>query len=142
MKLLIVMAGRSITMEFGEKIAKLRKEKKLTQKQLAEIVGVTYRSIQNYETNNAVPRKKELYKKLAETLEVDINYLLSDEDEFVLETKEKYGNKGASEAVKLVSQVSGLFAGGDVDEDTKDEVMKAIQWAYWDAKERNKKNNR
>ena len=57
----------------------------------------------------------------------------------VAEAKEQYGSRGANDAIKLINQVSALFAGGDLDEDTKDEVMKALQNAYWQAKEINKK---
>lgn len=32
-----------------------------------------------------------------------------------------------------------LFAGGELDQDDMDEMMKAIQDAYWIAKEKNKK---
>ena len=36
-------------MLFGEKVKLLRKEKGLTQTELAEAVGVTLRTVQNYE---------------------------------------------------------------------------------------------
>ena len=40
---------------------------------------------------------------------------------------------------ELVSEISGLFAGGELDEEEKDAVMAALTRAYWDAKEDNKK---
>lgn len=43
-------------MELKERIAKLRRIKNLTQAELAEKVGVTTRSIQNYELGTRVPK--------------------------------------------------------------------------------------
>ena len=39
---------------------------------------------------------------------------------------------------ELVAGVSALFAGGELSENDKDAVMRALQDAYWMAKERNK----
>lgn len=38
-----------------------------------------------------------------------------------------------------MQEVTGLFAGGELDPDDMDEMMKAIQDAYWIAKEKNRK---
>ena len=38
-----------------------------------------------------------------------------------------------------MSEVTGLFAGGDLAEEDMDVMMKAISDAYWIAKEKNKK---
>ena len=126
-------------MKFAEKLRKLRKERKMSQADLGKAIGVSGRTIQNYEIAEAYPKKREIYAKLAEFFEVDLNYLLTEDEEFVAEAREEYGSRGAKDAIKLINQVSALFAGGDVDEDTKDEVMKALQNAYWQAKEINKK---
>ncbi|MBR4085563.1 MAG: helix-turn-helix transcriptional regulator, partial [Lachnospiraceae bacterium] len=37
-------------MKFGDKIKNLRVEKKLSQQALGELIGVSYRTIQNYES--------------------------------------------------------------------------------------------
>lgn len=39
----------------------------------------------------------------------------------------------------LVSEVIGLFAGGEIDEDEKDGIMAALNEAYWVAKRKNRK---
>ncbi len=126
-------------MKFGEKIKELRQNKKMTQADLAKAIGLSARAVQNYEIASAYPKKREIYAKLAEALDCDVNYLLTEEEEFIAEAQEQYGYKGAKDAKELVSQVSGLFAGGEVTEETKDEVMQAIQQAYWAAKKENKK---
>ena len=66
------------------------------------------------------------------------NFLLSEDEEFVLQAQQSYGYKGAKNAEELVADVSALFAGGELSENDKDAVMRALQDAYWMAKERNK----
>lgn len=126
-------------MKFGEKIKALRKEKGISQAELAKTVGLSARAIQDYEIKNAHPKKREIYGKLAEALGVSRNYLLTEDEEFISQAREKYGYQGAKDASELVSQISGLFAGGQVTEEMKDEVMQAIQDAYWAAKNENRK---
>ena len=62
-------------MGLGENIKKYRKEKHFTQKELAEKLDVTVRTVQNYESGNREPNYKTL-KKIAEFLEVPIEYLI------------------------------------------------------------------
>lgn len=126
-------------MKFCDKLKNARKAKKLKQDELGKLVGVSSRTIQNYETANMYPKSREVYYKLAEVLEVDVNYLLSEDEEFITEAQSKYGYKGRRDAAQLVEQISGLFAGGSIPEEDKDAIMKAIQDAYWEAKEENKK---
>ena len=67
-------------MTFGEKVKQERNRLNLTQDELAGRMGVTRRVITSYETDKSRPRGTEGYKKLAEALEVNINYLLSEDD--------------------------------------------------------------
>lgn len=66
-----------------------------------------------------------------------MNFLLSEDEEFVLQAQQSYGYKGAKDAEELVAGVSALFADGELSENDKDAVMRALQEAYWIAKERN-----
>ena len=62
---------------FSEKLRQSRKRVRLSQSQLAERVGVTQRSMTNYECGRAVPRRKTL-RKMAEELHVTVEYLTND----------------------------------------------------------------
>lgn len=126
-------------MTFGEKVKKARKELGLTQTQLGEKIGVSRRTITSYEADAFPPRTRELYCKLAEVLGVNVNYLLTQEDEFVMDAGEKYGYRGKKDAETLVNELTGLFAGGELAEEDMDELMLAIQKAYVIAKENNRK---
>ena len=126
-------------MTFGEKIKAERKKLGLTQIELGERIGVTNRVITSYENGKSFPRTREAYKKIADALGVNVNYLLSDDDAFVMEAKKQFGYRGKKGAEKLLAEVTGLFAGGEMAEEDMDELMLGIQEAYVEAKKRNKK---
>ena len=128
-------------MTFGEKIKAERKKLGLTQIELGERIGVTNRVITSYENGKSFPRTREAYKKIADALGVNVNYLLSDDDAFVMEAEEQFGYRGKKGAEKLLAEVTGLFAGGEMAEEDMDELMLGIQEAYVEAKKRNKKYN-
>ena len=125
-------------MELNERLAKLRRLKGLTQSELADKVGVTTRSIQNYELGTRTP-KMDTIAKIAEALEIDEKAILSDEDYFVIEAHEKYGSRGKKDAEELVKNATALFSGGQLSENDKARVLEAIQEAYFEAKIINKK---
>ena len=90
-----------------------------------------------YEKGTSLPRTREAYKKIADFFGVDVNYLLTEDEGFVVQAAEKYGARGKKQAQDLVDGISGLFAGGTLSEQDKDAVMKALQDIYWDSKARN-----
>lgn len=126
-------------MRFSDKLRYLRKKKNVTQGDVAAAVGVSRRMILEYEKNGRYPRQREIYVKLAEFFDVELNYLLTEDEEFTADAEEKYGRRGARQAAALIEQVKGLFAGGEMADEDKDVMMKAIQEAYWESKEINKK---
>ena len=132
-------AGRGVIdkMTFGEKFKIQREKLGLTQQQVADALGLNRRMITRYENGISFPRTKEAYRKIAEFFEVDINYLLTEEEEFVVQASEQYGSRGMQEAQELIHSMSGLFAGGSLSEQDKDAVMKALQDIYWESKARN-----
>ena len=67
------------TEKIGNYISKKRKEKKLTQAQLAEKLGVTNRAISNWENGKNMPDLS-LFKPLCDELDISINELMSGEE--------------------------------------------------------------
>lgn len=122
-------------MKFGEKVKNLRKDQRLTQTDLAKQLGVSLRTIISYETGKSYPKKREIYAILADYFHIDVNYLLTEDEEFIAQTKIKYDIQCPIKAHKLVAEISGLFASGELSEAEKDAVMQALQHAYWDSKE-------
>lgn len=129
-------------MNFAEKLKELRTKSGLSQEEVAKAAGVSARAYRSYETQGIYPRNREVYRKLADTFGCDLNYLLTENEAFVADAAEQYGLRGQKQAKELVSQVSGLFAGGSLADEDLDMMMKSIQDAYWIAKEKNKKYGR
>lgn len=65
-------------MGIGKRIKEARKQKGLTQTELANLIGVTPSAITNYENETSHPKEPVLYK-LFEALECDANFLFQDE---------------------------------------------------------------
>lgn len=63
-------------MAFGDKLKSLRESKKMTQRELAEKLGVTSRLISYYEKGSTFPNDPELLHKLALLFNVTLDYLL------------------------------------------------------------------
>ena len=127
-------------MTFGEKVRTARMKLSMTMDQLADAAGISKRALVNYETKGVLPKTKDTYYRLAEVLEMDAEVLLDDNAEFVMKAALIHGSRGARQASKIVSEIKGLYAGGDLSEEDLDAMMKSIQEAYWIAKEKNKRH--
>lgn len=66
-------------MTLGQKITKIRKEKKLSQIDVAKFVGVSRDAISKYERDDIIP-SVENAKKIAQVLNVSLDYLVSEDD--------------------------------------------------------------
>ncbi len=126
-------------MKFGEKLRKARKEKKLTQEELAELAGVTKRTIINYEGGESYPKDRKIYYKLAELLGTEKGYFINEDEEFLLTANEKYGYRGRAQAQALLEQASAMFAGGELNDDDKLAFVHEIQELYLESKEYSKR---
>ena len=65
-------------MKMGERIAKLRKEKGMSQEKLAEALGLSRQAVAKWETDQSFPSSGNLFK-LAEVLGTDVDALLKGE---------------------------------------------------------------
>ena len=61
--------------DFGLRLKKLRKKRKLTQRQLADKLGLTRSTVCSYENNTITP-PTEIVKRLAVIFDVSADYLL------------------------------------------------------------------
>lgn len=69
-----------LDMDFPERLAQLRKARTLTQRQLAELVGVHFTQLQRYESGASQPTL-DVLRRLAVALGVSADVLLFDKDE-------------------------------------------------------------
>lgn len=134
-------------MELGEKIKTARENRHMTQKQLAEAIGSSQRTIQYYESGQRHPQNATVILQLAEALQVKSDYFLSDnelermqaQDTFLEEAKKQFGSRGKAQARQILDQASALFAGGDLDESDQEAFFEAMTEIYFDAKRKAKK---
>ena len=127
-------------MKFGEKIRALRQERHISQEEAAKAAGISRRAYGSYEQEGIYPRNREIYTRLAGLFGCDVNYLLTEDEDFVVRAGEKYGLTGRRQAQALVQEATALFSGGELADEDKDEMLRAIQDAYWIAKEKNRRN--
>lgn len=126
-------------MTFSDKIKRAREMAQLTQRELAQQIGVSQRAVAAYETDGAVARRTTMMK-LAKALKVSFKYL-SDEnctdpleeiekDSYVREAEDRYGSIGARDVDRLLSANTALFAGGELSQEQKDAFFQAVMTAY------------
>ena len=84
--------------KIGKFIAKLRKEKNMTQQELARKIGVTDRAISKWENGRGLPDYS-LLQDLCDTLSISINELFSGEKL----SKEDYKTKAEENMSKLIN---------------------------------------
>ena len=77
-------------MSFGENLKNVRKQRNITQEELAEILGVSRQAISKWESDNGYPETEKLIA-ISKTLNISIDYLLNDIS--VMEEKEKAEEK-------------------------------------------------
>ena len=140
-------------MSFGEKIKELRKRNNLSQAELAERIGVTQKTICNYENGTRFPKGQKIINGFADIFDVSIDYLLDntdiDEDEnnidieykeeFISSAKENFGYKGKKEAENLLEKTAAIFSGGSLSDEDKDAFFQSITELYFDAKSKSRK---
>lgn len=124
---------------FPDKLKEARKAAGMNQTELATAVGVTQRSLTNYECGRAVPRPG-VIRKMAQVLGVTVEYLTNDEtddtdvgrlrEERIENAREKFGSQGAHEVEELMRRNLAFLAGGSVDQEGKDAFFDALMTAY------------
>ena len=140
-------------MNFGKKIKELRKKNNLSQAELADKIGVTQKTICNYENGTRFPKGQKIINGFADIFDVSIDYLLNDTDidedennidieykeEFISSAKENFGYKGKKEAENLLEKTAAIFSGGSLSDEDKDAFFQSITELYFDAKSKSRK---
>ena len=129
-------------MAFAENLKEKRAQSGLTQAELAMKAGVTARTIQNYELGTRKPGNMVIVQRIADALGTTTEQLLSSGETLVVAAHERGGARAARDINELVGEVTGMFAGGKLSDDALDGAMRALNEAYWIAKDKNKKYGR
>lgn len=134
---------------FAKRLRMLREEKRMTQKDISNIVGTTDNAIGNYERGTRMP-DAEMLNRLSNIFDVSIDYLLGKTD-----IRNQYNNQDHSKKESppkpkpledYIKEAETLMLFGDVvDENDKEAILTAIRVAYETAIKKNKeqkKNNK
>ena len=131
-------------MTFAEKVKKERVNLGYSQTVLADMIGVSLRTITSYEKGEKKPRPAML-AKLAAALKVSVKYLTDttcdnpvediDRDASTEEARSAYGAKGATDVDAMLRENSAPFAGGELSQEQKDAYFEAIMKCYLTSKE-------
>lgn len=130
-----------------QKILESRSKLGLSQKELAELTGVSSRSVLAYEKGDKKPRQTTLYA-LAKALNVSVKYLSDDSctdpqedieaDAYLEEVHKEVGTSGTRDLAKMLKENEALFAGGELSQAEKDIYFDAIMTAYVNCKQKAK----
>jgi transcriptional regulator with XRE-family HTH domain len=143
----------SIHNKLGDKIKKLRKERNLTQVQLAKAIGIAQSTIGMIESNKR-PAGRETLIKLAEFFNVTVDYLLSEDNESSEASTEKPEiniPKAYTDKYKVTSRDKkqyveemkkaneAFFMDDEFNEEAKKEMLDLMSELFWEAKAMNKR---
>jgi transcriptional regulator with XRE-family HTH domain len=105
--------------EFKEKIRYLREQKELTQRQMAEMLGVSLRSYVSYENGASYPKDPTIYQELAEFYGVTIDFLINEKDQLVTDSLDMYGYRGRIQAQRILNATEVLCASSSLSEEAE-----------------------
>src|SRR5699024_7082948 len=124
--------------DFGMELKSYRKAREMSQADFAAFLGIPVRTYQNYESGHRYPRNMEVVNKIAVALGITAEDLLGAAGGYIVEANEKGGSRDRRRMEQMVTQLSAMFAGGEIDQESKDAAMAALNAVYWKHKEENR----
>ena len=99
-------------MSFGERLKELREEKRMTQKDIGDLLGVSGRQVGNYEANKQIFRDEQSFLKIFKFFSVSADYLfgLSKERNYseMFHALEMYKTLSKQSKAKLIDYINYL----------------------------------
>ena len=121
-------------MTFGDKVKILRTEKGWIQQELADALGVSVRTIKNYELGDSYPKNRLIYKKLAEIFNVDVNDLFVENEEFQMPEKTDTSYDDYHMLKQSLNRMKQVFRSERIEQKDKDALIRKLWDLYWDNK--------
>lgn len=131
---------------FSKRLKNLRKDRRLTQKQLGELLFVDDTSISKYENEKAMP-ENELLQRIADFFSVSVDYLLCrDENPNTISSPETLSKKEKldieKEALQMIENIDKAkvveFCGNPADDEDKEFLRLAYERFLSDVRVYNK----
>ncbi|MBE6735382.1 MAG: helix-turn-helix transcriptional regulator [Clostridia bacterium] len=114
---------------FAETLKELRNAQGLTQSELAKIVGVNLRTLQNYELGVCLPKSPVTLNRIAAYFNVPLQSLVKSDDFYRLlasEQKENGRDQDRMELYRLMQEITALFAGGHLSASDRELFLDAM----------------
>ena len=112
---------------YGERLMRARKEKELSREELGKLCGITGRTIQNYELGHVTPNRIDVSQRLADVLDISVDYLIYGEKEETELTEE--------DKKEILAHASALFAGGKLSDEEQLAFINELQTLYMKARQ-------
>lgn len=96
--------------DIGQEIARLRKERNMTQLQLADLMNVTDKAVSKWERGLSYPSFKTI-QKLAEVLEVSLENFIDIESEDNMKKEDLAINENLKQVTKVIFKAISLAMG-------------------------------
>ena len=112
---------------YGERLLKARKKKELSREELGKLCGITGRTIQNYELGHVTPNRIDVSQRLADVLDISVDYLIYGEKEETELTEE--------DKKEILAHASALFAGGKLSDEEQLAFIYELQTLYMKARQ-------
>lgn len=120
-------------MTFAEKLRSLRKNKKYTQVNMAQLLGISPRAYQNYEEGKTFPKDSSLYQKLASLFDVTVDYLINENEDDIAQP---CGSRSRMQAQRILQATEALYAGGTLSGEDEEAFYLHMQRIYEHARAR------
>ena len=112
---------------YGERLMRARKKKELSREELGKLCGITGRTIQNYELGHVTPNRIDVSQRLADVLDISVDYLIYGEKEGTELTEE--------DKKEILAHASALFAGGKLSDEEQLAFIYELQTLYMKARQ-------
>ena len=112
---------------YGERLMRARKKKELSREELGKLCGITGRTIQNYELGHVTPNRIDVSQRLADVLDISVDYLIYGEKEETELTDE--------DKKEILAHASALFAGGKLSDEEQLAFIYELQTLYMKARQ-------